>query len=206
MSEDFNPRAHVRTLRGRGGDADYLDVKWRIAWFRHDWPEGTILTEMVAITDTSAVFKAEARKITGGTMLGAATGHGSETAKDFGDFIEKAETKAIGRALNALGYGTQSMPDDGERIADAPVERNAPVTHQNPPEPPKSTRSGNVIPKTAPMLSDAEAIAGFYTDIAHAPDSDALYATGALIAASGIDDEGLRDAYRKRMAAFTSTS
>ncbi|HKG29607.1 MAG TPA: hypothetical protein VKB01_10775, partial [Thermomicrobiales bacterium] len=36
-----------------------------------------------------------------------ATGYGSETASDFPDFIEKAETKAIGRALNALGYGAQ---------------------------------------------------------------------------------------------------
>src|SRR5581483_1538041 len=39
----------------------------------------------------------------------------SETATDFGDFIEKAETKAIGRALNALGYGAQfTEPGDDE--------------------------------------------------------------------------------------------
>jgi hypothetical protein len=57
-----------------------------------------------------------------------ATGHGSETARDFKDYIEKAETKAIGRALAALGFGTQFAPDidDGSsigRVVDAPVSR-----------------------------------------------------------------------------------
>ena len=212
MSEDFNPRDNVRQLRGKGGGtADYLDVKDRLRWFRHEHPNGVILTEHIEINERIAIFKATVHATP--TALyqddsanGSATGHGSETPGDFKDYIEKAETKAIGRALAALGYGTQFLPDDGERIADAPVERNTAQTHQKPPEPPKSTRSGNVIPKTAPMLSDAEAVAGFYSDIAHAPDTDALYATGALIAASGIDDEGLRAAYRKRMAAFASTS
>ena len=38
---------------------------------------------------------------------------------------EKAETKAVGRALAMLGYGTQFAPelDEGERIVDSPVER-----------------------------------------------------------------------------------
>jgi hypothetical protein len=42
---------------------------------------------------------------------GEATGWGSETADDFEDYIEKAETKALGRALAALGYGTQFCED-----------------------------------------------------------------------------------------------
>jgi hypothetical protein len=204
MSEDFNPRANVRKLRG---GAEYLDVKERLRWFRHDHPDGQIDTEHISLTDKIAVFRATvsySRPDADGRAL--ASGHGSETPGDFPDYIEKAETKAIGRALAALGYGTQFLPDDGERIADAPVERNAPVTHQKPPEPPKSTRSGNVIPKTAPMLSESEVVAGFYSDIEHAKNTNDLYAAGAEIAASGIDDEGLRSAYRKRMAAFSATS
>jgi hypothetical protein len=53
-------------------------------------------------------------------------GHGSESKRDFGDFIEKAETKAVGRALAMLGYGTQFTAaefDEGERIVDSPVDR-----------------------------------------------------------------------------------
>ncbi|HTD18454.1 MAG TPA: hypothetical protein VK667_02885, partial [Ktedonobacteraceae bacterium] len=40
-------------------------------------------------------------------------------------YIEKAETGAIGRALAALGYGTQFAPELNEehRIVDSPVER-----------------------------------------------------------------------------------
>src|SRR3989442_13876402 len=48
---------------------------------------------------------------------GSATGYGSETERDFpAGWVEKAETKAIGRALGALGFGTQFAldPDVGE--------------------------------------------------------------------------------------------
>jgi hypothetical protein len=204
MGDDYNPRDNVRQLRGKGGGtADYLDVKDRIRWFRHEHPNGLIVTEALKITDQVAIFKATA---TADMEGGVATGHGSETPGDFKDYIEKAETKAIGRALAALGYGTQFLPDDGEPIADAPVERSTPQTHQKPPEPPKSTRSGNVIPKTASMQSEADRIAGLLKDIEGAPDSDALFKIGTQMAADGITDEGLRDAYRKRKAAFASTS
>jgi hypothetical protein len=204
MGDGYNPRDNVRQLRGKGGGtADYLDVKDRIRWFRHEHPNGLIVTEALKITDQVAIFKATA---TADMEGGVATGHGSETPGDFKDYIEKAETKAIGRALAALGYGTQFLPDDGEPIADAPVERSTPQTHQNPPEPPKSTRSGNVIPKTAPMQSEADRIAGYLKDIRDAADSDALRTLGKEMAEAGMDDAGLRAAYRKKWAAFTSTS
>ncbi len=56
---------------------------------------------------------------------GRATGTKSENAANFQDYIEKAETGAIGRALAALGYGTQFAPELNEehRIVDSPVER-----------------------------------------------------------------------------------
>jgi hypothetical protein len=53
-----------------------------------------------------------------------ATGTGTETRKSFEDFVEKSETRAIGRALAALGIGTQFVGDElseGDHIADAPV-------------------------------------------------------------------------------------
>ena len=56
---------------------------------------------------------------------GSATGTKSETAASFPDYIEKAETGAIGRALAGLGYGTQFAPelDEENRIVDSPVNR-----------------------------------------------------------------------------------
>lgn len=99
---DFDPTPYLRQLRGRGG-GEYLDVKWRLLWLRKEHPDATIVTDLVQHDPQLAIFKATVTLPTGGM----ATGYGSETASDFPDFIEKAETKAIGRALNALGYGAQ---------------------------------------------------------------------------------------------------
>lgn len=112
----FDPTPYMRQLRGRGG-GDYLDVKWRLLWLRKEHPDAEIVTELVQHDPVMAIFKATVTLPTGGK----ATGYGSETASDFPDFIEKAETKAIGRALNALGYGAQF----GDRADEAPAERAA---------------------------------------------------------------------------------
>jgi hypothetical protein len=106
-SSAFDPTPYLRQLRGRGGAQDYLDVKWRLLWLRREHPDAEIVTEHIKIDDGSAIFRATVTLPAGGK----ATGYGSETAADFGDYIEKAETKAIGRALNALGYGAQFAED-----------------------------------------------------------------------------------------------
>jgi hypothetical protein len=58
---------------------------------------------------------------------GQATGYGTETAAGFTDYVERAETRALGRALAALGVGTQFVGQDlteGEHVVDAPVARD----------------------------------------------------------------------------------
>jgi len=115
----FDPTPYLRQLQvpGRGVAADYLDVKWRLLWLRKEHPDAEIVTELVQHDPQMAIFKATVTVPTGGK----ATGYGSETASDFPDFIEKAETKAIGRALNALGYGAQF--GDFQRTEDLVSER-----------------------------------------------------------------------------------
>ncbi len=103
----FDPRPYLRTITTDGQQTEYLDVRWRLAWLRTEHPAARITTEHVRLDDDSAVFRAMVQ-IPGG---GCATGYGSETRDDWDDFIEKAETKAIGRALAALGYGTQFAID-----------------------------------------------------------------------------------------------
>jgi len=127
MNEAFEPAKYLVNLNGRG---EYLEVKWRLVWLRTEHPEAHIETELVRLQDNEAVFKARVSIPDGGS----ATGWGSESVGDFRDFVEKAETKAIGRALAALGYGTQFCQDhefgQGEpagrggqmRIVDAPVD------------------------------------------------------------------------------------
>lgn len=117
----FNPMEHLIDLKGK----QYLQVMWRLVWFREDKPNWCIDTELVSSTEKSAVFVA---KIFDENGILKASGHGSETQNDFRDFMEKAETKAIGRALAMLGYGTQFAPelDEETRIVDSPVPMDAP--------------------------------------------------------------------------------
>lgn len=117
-SNNFDPRRYVT----RVGGADYLEVKWRVYWLRTQHPDAVIETELISHENNVAVFKAHVA-IPGG---GVSTGWGSEGYDDFRDYLEKAETKALGRALAALGFGTQFTPDfdfaEGQdKVVDAPV-------------------------------------------------------------------------------------
>lgn len=120
----FDPSRYLRKM----GQSDYLDVKWRLVWLRQKDPDARIDTVLVEHAGDSAVFRARVVMTTGAE----ATGWGSETMSDFRDYLEKAETKALGRALAALGFGTQFTPDydleqepglsGRERIADSPID------------------------------------------------------------------------------------
>ena len=149
----FNPADHLMKLKGK----DYLEVKWRLVWLREDHPEATISTEHIIIEDDRAVFRATITLPNGG----GSTGYGSETMKDFGDFIEKAETKAIGRALAALGYGTQFAPelDEGERVVDSPVQRKqTPPRGNQAPAKPTPANAGDDKPITDAAMKRIHAL------------------------------------------------
>lgn len=105
---------------------DYLQVAHRLIWFREEHPDWGIETEVLAHSDKGALARATVRDKEGRVI---ATGHKTETAAGFPDFIEKSETGAIGRALALCGYGTQFAPDldEGERIVDSPIEKVRPI-------------------------------------------------------------------------------
>lgn len=120
----FDPTQYLSNFDGR----EYLEVKWRLLWLRSEHPDARMATEIVQHNEEVgfALFRAEV-EIPGG---GKATGWGSETVRDFHDYIEAAETKALGRALAALGYGTQFCQDfdfsanarpGTSQVVDAPV-------------------------------------------------------------------------------------
>lgn len=114
----FDVNKYLIDLKGKA----YLQVMWRLVWFREDHPDWNIDTKLEHYDPTSnhAIFSA---KIYDANGVQKSAGYGSENIKDFRDFIEKAETKAVGRALAMLGYGTQFAPelDEEERLADSPV-------------------------------------------------------------------------------------
>lgn len=113
----FDVQKHLMKLK----DKDYLPVAARLIWYRDEHPDWSVITEIVELDDAHAVFRASVLN-TDGRIIG--TGTKLETKGGFADYVEKAETGAIGRALALCGYGTQFAPEleEGERIVDSPQE------------------------------------------------------------------------------------
>ena len=99
---------------------DYMQAHQRIIWFREERPDWGIETS-IQVRNGSALATAKIYDPNGALR---ATAHKFESKDNFKDFIEKAETGAIGRALSFIGYGTQFASDliEGERIVDSPIE------------------------------------------------------------------------------------
>jgi hypothetical protein len=115
----FKPEEHLMKMRGN----DYLQVQWRLVWFREEHKDWGIQTEIVNFAPGAVQMKATIRDEKGNIMAQA---HKAENKTNFKDYLEKAETGAIGRALAMCGYGTQFTGDEldeGVRIVDAPVVR-----------------------------------------------------------------------------------
>jgi len=121
----FNPKDHIINMRGK----DYLEVKWRLVWFRDVHPGGRIDTEVVChdpVVMRATIFTEDKCLATG---YGTAKLQGVASSRPY----EGAETAAIGRALAHAGFGTQfTGEDEGENLADSPVERNVPTNGSRP--------------------------------------------------------------------------
>lgn len=103
----FDPGPHVQRVIADGQEIDYLDVRWRLIWLRREHPDAQITTEHVQVTPDLVIFRAMVTIPAGG----AASGYGSAVPADGPRYVEKAETRALGRALLALGLGTDLAPD-----------------------------------------------------------------------------------------------
>lgn len=102
---------------------DYLQVAYRIAWFRSEHVDWAIVTSLLHNGEDYALCKAEIKNADGKVM---ATAHKREDKKHFQDAIEKAETGSIGRALALCGYGTQFAPEilEGDDVVDSPLSKS----------------------------------------------------------------------------------
>lgn len=151
--EKFNPREHMMTMARRQRQQDgsyktiqveYLEVKWRIVWFREDHPHASIRTKLLSEPGAEpAVVQAEVI-LENGVVT---TGFGQVDKQKWSDYLEKAETRAIGRALLLMGYGTQFAGDEfDDPIADAPVERQDGAGASKPPAKGKDTKKASPVP------------------------------------------------------------
>lgn len=107
----FDRAKHI--IKVQGG-REYLPVSARLVWFREEHPDWGIVTTALKINLTPeqgqpyAIFQAQIFNAEGRLM---GTGTKMEDVRGFGDFLEKAETGAVGRALAVCGYGTQFAPE-----------------------------------------------------------------------------------------------
>ena len=126
--DKLDPNEHLVDLKGK----KYLPVAPRIAWFRQEKPCWRINTELVEFKHENnfgiAVFQCKIFDEKGNIV---STGYGSETPSDFRDFFEKAETKAIGRALASLGYGTLfALELHGQKLCSSCLNKFKESTHK----------------------------------------------------------------------------
>jgi hypothetical protein len=171
------------TVRLKGG-REYLTVAGRMLQFRGQHPGWGILTEAVQIDmeRNYAIFRTTLVNDDGKVI---ATATGSETARDFADFIEKAETKSLGRALVLAGFGTDAAGydlDEGERFADAPQQAapppQAPRITREPvqQQQPKPEQPAAELVRAMTAFGDAARAAGLSVDNAEGKPSRAKFA------------------------------
>jgi hypothetical protein len=134
----FDPKQHLMNIKGK----DYLPVAGRLLWLSHDAPRYSIQPKVLKLEDTYAIVCSTVIIFDdAGTAIRSATATKREDKTHFPDFLEKAETGSIGRALGMLGFGTQyaeefnetntlptTPPPKGEpRVVDAPQPKRTEV-------------------------------------------------------------------------------
>ena len=134
--DGFDPAALTRTIiNDDGSNGLYLDVKYRLLWFRLRFPNGKLDTEVLKVTDQFAIVGCKVYTDKGDAAdqyIAKSVAQRFATQDMFGDrFLEVAETAAMGRALASAGFGTQfcSAADIPQEIADAPLDGALPTVN-----------------------------------------------------------------------------
>lgn len=117
--KEVNDRLTRTNIKGR----QYIDVAQRIQGFWELYPQGRIVTEMVADDGKRCVFKAEVYDMAEGGAGLLATGHAYEVNSGRGvnatSYIENCETSAVGRALGMLGIGSTDSIASADEVMNA---------------------------------------------------------------------------------------
>ena len=104
----------LKTTKIKG--KDYVEVNQRIKYFRENYPDGTIMTEMVSNENGVAIFKASI--IVDGNLRATGFAYEKEgsTFINKTSYIENCETSAVGRALGLFGIGIDGSVASAEEV------------------------------------------------------------------------------------------
>lgn len=154
-SDHADPRQALRLLIERGEGTSASATMLRLLWLRQDHPSASVVTETAHLTETAVVIRAT---ITipgggGGSGLAAAT---VDESSEWAEAVERAETNAISRALDTLGYvleranATSTPP---QRQAAPQPQAQSQAQPQNQPQPqqaPQQIPQGQTGPRSMP--------------------------------------------------------
>jgi hypothetical protein len=135
----------------------HLGAAYSIMWFRDDHPNWGIGTEMLEYNETYALFRATICD-ENGVLKGS--GHKRVLKSEFpGAYLEKAETGAIARALDTLGYGTEFGEfDESEVPAFQEQGRAQGATSRPAAQPPRQTAQATPRPAAASVAVSGDRI------------------------------------------------
>lgn len=103
---------------------EYTLVAERMVKFRNEHPDYPLITKLVESNESIVIFKAIIKNENNQTL---AVGHAEEvrgsTMINRTSALENCETSAIGRALSALGYGSEGSYASAEEVAEAHIQQ-----------------------------------------------------------------------------------
>ena len=109
---------------------DYVMVKDRIIYFNDNYPNGSITTELIEMTDKfivkativpdvlenpDRIFTGHAEEVIGSSQINKTSA------------LENCETSAIGRALGCLGIGVEDAFASADEVKNAQHQQNNPI-------------------------------------------------------------------------------
>lgn len=142
--EGFEPKKYLREETTDEGKSFYLDTKFRLLWYRLKYPEGKLIKIPKALNKEYATFEVRVyshKEDHPDNFLanGFASRYKDDGNEKFGlNFVESAETAALGRALKDAGFGTQfcdiALPND-QTVVDAGVNISFDLGNEELPNP-----------------------------------------------------------------------
>ena len=97
----------------------YVMANERIKYFRDNYPDGAILTDLISDVDGKCIFKAEIIVDDKCVATGYAYENENSTFINKTSYIENCETSAVGRALGIFGIGIDDSVASFEEVANA---------------------------------------------------------------------------------------
>ena len=166
--EGFEPKNYLRKEENDEGVSFYLDTKYRLLWFRLKYENGKIVKIPKVLNREYATFEVRIyadRNDAEDNFLanGFASRYKDDGNEKFGlNFVESAETAALGRALKDAGFGTQfcdiALPND-QTIVDAGVHISFDLANDEVTSPVEENEVDITSDGTAsPVSSNAESV------------------------------------------------